>query len=42
MFEASLPVCKRYGFVGFFAVSVKTEYNVVDSVEFLVKKVKAN
>jgi len=41
MLEAPLSVCKAHRFVGFFPVSVKTEYNVVDSIEFLVQKVKA-
>ena len=42
MFEAPMTICRKYKFVEFFATSVKTEYNVVNSVEFLVKKVKNN
>ena len=40
VFEAQMAICKKYKFVEFFATSVKTEYNVVNSVEFLVEKVR--
>lgn len=41
VFEAPLAIWKRHEFIKFFATSVKTAYHVVDSVEFLVKKVKS-
>lgn len=39
VFEAPSAVWEKHNFVEFFATSVRTEYNVVASVEFLVKKV---
>lgn len=39
VYNASSEIWKRYGFVEFFPTSVKTKYNVIESVEFLVKKV---
>ena len=38
-FEAPSATWKEREFVEFFATSVKTEYNVTTSVEFLIKKV---
>ena len=41
-FEAPLTIWKEHEFVEFFATSVKTEYNVANSVEFLVDKVSTH
>ena len=40
LFEVTPAVWQKHKFVGFFATSAKSEHNVVNSVEFLVKRVK--